>query len=54
LKEYVLPHRAGINEKTKEWAGGSVSTYYAQGYFTWGDGEVSVSSASGGYLQFLV
>lgn len=36
------------NEKTKEWAGGGVSTYYAQGYFTWGDGDVSVSSASGG------
>lgn len=36
------------NEKTKEWSGGSVSTYYAQGYFTWGDGDVSVSSTSGG------
>lgn len=36
------------NEKTKEWTGGSTSTYYAQGYFTWGDGDVSVTSASGG------
>jgi hypothetical protein len=35
------------NEKTKEWESGSVSTYYAQGYFTWGDGDVSVSYASG-------
>lgn len=35
------------NEKTKEWVGGSVSTYYAQGYFTWGDGDVSVSNTSG-------
>lgn len=36
------------NEKTKEWSDGSVTTYYAQGYFVWGDGEVSVSNPSGG------
>lgn len=36
------------NEKAEEWAGGGVSTYYAQGFFTWGDGDVSVSNASGG------
>ncbi len=36
------------NEKIKEWVGGSVSTYYAQGYFTWGDSDVSVSNISGG------
>ncbi|MDE7130750.1 MAG: hypothetical protein K2O65_02990 [Lachnospiraceae bacterium] len=35
------------NEKTKEWSDGT-TTYYAQGYFVWGDGEVSVSSPSGG------
>ena len=36
------------NEKTKNWKGGDVSTYYAQGYFSWGNGDVNVSSASGG------
>lgn len=35
------------NEKTVEWKSGNESTYYAQGYFEWGDGEVSVSSPSG-------
>ncbi len=35
------------NEKTKNWSDGT-TTYYAQGYFVWGDGEVSVSSPSGG------
>ena len=34
-------------KKTKEWASGSKSTYYAQGYFTWGNGEVRVSSYAG-------
>ena len=36
------------NEKTYKWSSGTVMTYYAQGYFVWGNGEVSVSSASGG------
>lgn len=35
------------NEKTETWSSGKSSTYYAQGYFVWGDGEVSVSSPSG-------
>lgn len=37
------------NEKTYTWDGdGRVTTYYAQGYFVWGNGEVSVSNESGG------
>lgn len=36
------------NEKTFKWAGGTTSTYYAKGYFQWGNGTVSVSSPSGG------
>lgn len=36
------------NEKTKKWSGGSVSTYYAQGYFSWSDGNVTVTHPSGG------
>ena len=35
------------NEKTKKWSDGT-TTYYAQGFFVWGDGEVSVSNCSGG------
>lgn len=37
------------NEKEIKWAGSdNKSTYYAQGYFTWGNGNVSVSNESGG------
>lgn len=36
------------NEKEHTWGGGTVMKYYAQGYFAWGDGKVSVSSPSGG------
>lgn len=38
------------NQKIIDWAGYSTpsTTYYAQGYFTWGDGDVSVSYPSGG------
>lgn len=39
------------NEKEHEWTSGSVTTYYAQGYFVWGNGDVSVSSPSGGASQ---
>ncbi len=35
------------NEKTKEWTCGGTTTYYAQGYFVWGNGDVSVSDPSG-------
>lgn len=35
------------NEKTYKWSSGTETTYYAQGFFTWGDGEVSVSSPTG-------
>lgn len=35
------------NEKTKKWSDGT-TTYYAQGFFVWGDGKVSVSNCSGG------
>ena len=36
------------NEKTYTWSGGTVMTYFAQGYFVWGNGEVSVSNPYGG------
>lgn len=35
------------NEKEIEWTSGTISKYYAKGYFTWGNGDVSVSNASG-------
>lgn len=35
------------NEKTKKWSDGT-TTYYAQGFFVWGDGKVSVTNSSGG------
>lgn len=34
------------NTKTYDWTGGT-TTYYAEGYFVWGDGNVSVSNARG-------
>lgn len=38
------------NEKTYYgWTGNASTTYYAKGYFTWGDGKSSVSNWSGGY-----
>ncbi len=36
------------NEKTYEWSGGTKMKYYAQGYFTWGNGTVKVTKSSGG------
>ena len=35
------------NEKTHTWGSGTVMKYYAQGYFTWGDGNVTVTKGSG-------
>lgn len=35
------------NEKQHTWGSGTVMTYYAKGYFTWGNGNVRVSSPSG-------
>lgn len=41
------------NEKTFHWgASTNTTTTFAKGYFVWGDGEVSVSSPSGGYDWF--
>lgn len=37
------------NEKTANWNSGARMTYYAEGYFKWKDGNISVSNASGGY-----
>ena len=36
------------NEKTYTWSSGTKMKYYAQGYFTWGNGNASVSNASSG------
>lgn len=36
------------NEKTHTWGTGTKTKYYAQGYFTWGNGKASVKNASGG------
>ena len=36
------------NEKTYTWNDGSVMTYFAQGYFIWGNGDVNVDSSAGG------
>lgn len=35
------------NEKEHIWEAGTIMKYYAQGYFVWGNGTVSVSSPSG-------
>lgn len=35
------------NEKQQTWSSGKVMTYYAKGYFTWGNGNVRVSLPSG-------
>lgn len=40
------------NEKTHLWDGGETMTYYAQGFFEWGDGSVSVSNPSGGVYGY--
>lgn len=36
------------NEKSYTWSSGTIMTYYAQRYFVWGNGEVSVSYPTGG------
>ena len=36
------------NEKEHEWSGNGTMTYYAQGYFVWGDGDVTCTQMSGG------
>lgn len=36
------------NEKIHKWGNGTKMKYYAQGYFTWGNGKASVKNASGG------
>ncbi len=36
------------NEKEHTWGSGTVMKYYAQGYFVWKDGTVSVSKPSSG------
>ena len=41
-----------INEKTHTWDGGETMTYYAQGYFVWGNGSVSVSNPTGGVYGY--
>lgn len=58
---YFLPDQDGIklrsksgsgwykNEKSFSWTGGKITTYYAEGYFVWGNNDVSVSNARGGY-----
>lgn len=64
-RSYFVPDQTGIttfaksgrgwykNEKTFSWSGApeghETTTIYAKGYFVWGDGDVSVSSPSGGY-----
>lgn len=35
------------NEKTKKWTSGETTTYYAEGYFMWGDSDVEVISPNG-------
>ena len=40
------------NEKTHTWDGGEIMTYYAQGYFVWGNGSVSVSNPTGGVYGY--
>ena len=37
------------NTKEFKWTSGKITTTYAEGYFTWEDGEVSVSQEDGGY-----
>lgn len=40
-------------EKIHQWSGsGKTTTIYAKGYFSWGNGDVSVSNATGGYDYF--
>lgn len=40
-------------EKTHQWAGsGNTTTIFAKGYFSWANGDVSVTSPSGGYDYF--
>ena len=34
-------------EKTHTWGSGTVMKYYAQGYFTWGNGKATVTKGSG-------
>lgn len=36
------------NEKSEEWKSGNKTTYFAQGYFEWGDGKVIVAWPTGG------
>lgn len=64
-RSYFVPDQTGIttfaksgsgwykNEKSFRWTGApegkESTTIYAEGYFVWGDGDVSVSSPRGGY-----
>lgn len=59
-RSYFIPDNPGIsahadsgsgwfkNTRTFQWSSG-VTTSYALGYFTWGNGDVSVSNPYGGY-----
>lgn len=58
IKTYFVPDKISTksdsgsgwfkNESTKQWTGGEVMTYYANGYFKWDGKGVSVTNASGG------
>ncbi|MDR2044953.1 MAG: hypothetical protein LBQ15_11475 [Clostridium sp.] len=60
-KTYFVPDQRGISllstsgqgtikkEAEKTWSDSISTTYYAQGYFRWGNGEVSVTNPTGGY-----
>ena len=51
-QQIILKGKSGSgtykNEKTHKWSGGQIMTYYAQGYFTWGNGSVKIAYPKGG------